>query len=332
MPLKAPEKEPRLDAAAGAGGASRRRCAVSKTFAARRGPVAALDDVTFARAHPARRSGSWARRAAASRRCSRWSAASSAPTPAWSTSRARARGAPRALRPDAAARPAAALAVGPRQRRAARSSCQGCAARRGAPRVRRRCSSASGWPSSPARGHTSSRAACASASRSLRTLLAGKPVLLLDEPFGSLDSITRAELQEWLAAALARRAAHDAARHPRRRGGALPLRPGARAVAPARPRPRRELRTGPRPLRARARETVTSPRVLRAAPARAGGAGVSVGVRDWLPPLAAAGARRRRLGGARAARAGRGLPAARAERGRARAGGGPRRPARRTPG
>jgi NitT/TauT family transport system ATP-binding protein len=36
-----------------------------------------------------------------------------------------------------------------------------------------------------------------------RTLLAGKPVLLLDEPFGSLDSITRAELQEWLATALA---------------------------------------------------------------------------------------------------------------------------------
>jgi NitT/TauT family transport system ATP-binding protein len=32
-----------------------------------------------------------------------------------------------------------------------------------------------------------------------RTLLAGKPVLLLDEPFGSLDSITRAEMQQWLA-------------------------------------------------------------------------------------------------------------------------------------
>jgi NitT/TauT family transport system ATP-binding protein len=36
----------------------------------------------------------------------------------------------------------------------------------------------------------------------LRTLLAGKPLLLLDEPFGSLDAITRAEMQEWLAAAL----------------------------------------------------------------------------------------------------------------------------------
>jgi ABC-type nitrate/sulfonate/bicarbonate transport system ATPase subunit len=36
----------------------------------------------------------------------------------------------------------------------------------------------------------------------LRTLLAGKPLLALDEPFASLDAITRAEMQEWLAAAL----------------------------------------------------------------------------------------------------------------------------------
>jgi NitT/TauT family transport system ATP-binding protein len=36
----------------------------------------------------------------------------------------------------------------------------------------------------------------------LRTLLAGKPVLALDEPFAALDAITRAEMQGWLAEAL----------------------------------------------------------------------------------------------------------------------------------
>jgi len=36
----------------------------------------------------------------------------------------------------------------------------------------------------------------------LRTLMAGRPVLLLDEPFASLDAITRAEMQAWLASVL----------------------------------------------------------------------------------------------------------------------------------
>ena len=37
-----------------------------------------------------------------------------------------------------------------------------------------------------------------------RTLLAGRPVLCLDEPFASLDALTRAEMQAWLPKALAR--------------------------------------------------------------------------------------------------------------------------------
>jgi NitT/TauT family transport system ATP-binding protein len=38
----------------------------------------------------------------------------------------------------------------------------------------------------------------------LRTLMAGKPVLCLDEPFGALDAITRQEMQGWLDRVLAR--------------------------------------------------------------------------------------------------------------------------------
>ena len=38
----------------------------------------------------------------------------------------------------------------------------------------------------------------------LRTLLAGRPLLCLDEPFGALDALTRAQLQRWLAGALMR--------------------------------------------------------------------------------------------------------------------------------
>jgi ABC-type nitrate/sulfonate/bicarbonate transport system ATPase subunit len=38
----------------------------------------------------------------------------------------------------------------------------------------------------------------------LRTLLAGRPVLCLDEPFGALDALTRLQMQAWLAGALER--------------------------------------------------------------------------------------------------------------------------------
>jgi ABC-type nitrate/sulfonate/bicarbonate transport system ATPase subunit len=96
----------------------------------------------------------------------------------------------------------------------------------------------------------------------LRTLLAGKPVLLLDEPFASLDAITRAEMQEWLAEALAAESrtvilvTHDVeeALYLSDRVAVLSPRP-ARAVA--------EL-TAPAP-RARPRlETVTAPAFTRA--------------------------------------------------------------------
>jgi ABC-type nitrate/sulfonate/bicarbonate transport system ATPase subunit len=38
----------------------------------------------------------------------------------------------------------------------------------------------------------------------LRTLLAGRPLLCLDEPFGALDALTRTQMQRWLADALQR--------------------------------------------------------------------------------------------------------------------------------
>jgi ABC-type nitrate/sulfonate/bicarbonate transport system ATPase subunit len=38
----------------------------------------------------------------------------------------------------------------------------------------------------------------------VRTLLAGRPLLCLDEPFGALDALTRLQMQRWLAGALER--------------------------------------------------------------------------------------------------------------------------------
>src|SRR3954447_6825644 len=92
----------------------------------------------------------------------------------------------------------------------------------------------------------------------LRTLLAGRPALLLDEPFGALDSITRASMQEWLAGALAEEprtlvlVTHDVEE-------ALYL---ADRVAVMSPRPGRIVTQLEIPFarpRARRREVVTSP-------------------------------------------------------------------------
>jgi NitT/TauT family transport system ATP-binding protein len=91
----------------------------------------------------------------------------------------------------------------------------------------------------------------------LRTLLAGKPVLLLDEPFGGLDAITRGEMQEWLAAALAAEprtvvlVTHDVeeALYLCNRVAVLSARPARLVAALRSPAPRATPRT----------ETVTSP-------------------------------------------------------------------------
>jgi ABC-type nitrate/sulfonate/bicarbonate transport system ATPase subunit len=91
----------------------------------------------------------------------------------------------------------------------------------------------------------------------VRTFLAGRELLLLDEPFASLDAITRAGLQEWLADALRaeRRTVvlvtHDVieALYLADRVVVLSPRPGRVAAEIAvpleRPRPRRRIVTSP---------------------------------------------------------------------------------------
>jgi NitT/TauT family transport system ATP-binding protein len=91
----------------------------------------------------------------------------------------------------------------------------------------------------------------------LRTLLPGRPLLLLDEPFASLDSLTRGEMQSWLAEALEAEprttllVTHDVeeALYLADRVAVMSPRPG-RVVAELevrlpRPRPRRETVTDP---------------------------------------------------------------------------------------
>jgi ABC-type nitrate/sulfonate/bicarbonate transport system ATPase subunit len=103
----------------------------------------------------------------------------------------------------------------------------------------------------------------------LRTLLAGAPVLCLDEPFGALDAISRSEMQAWLAGALAREprtvllVTHDVEEAVvlADRVAVLSPRPG-RVVAEldvAAPRPRRPTDPAVVALRERALEALRTP-------------------------------------------------------------------------
>ena len=177
----------------------------------------------------ARRSRSSGRAGAASRRCSSSCAGCRRPTPARSSSP------PAALMPQRdgllpwlSALDNAGLAL----------RVAGRVARAGAGRARTSTS-----PRSGSTGFERARPAELSGGMRqrvafLRTLLAGRPVLCLDEPFGALDALTRAQMQRWLAERARARAADRAARDARRRGGGAARRPDRAAVAAARPRGR----------------------------------------------------------------------------------------------
>ncbi len=109
------------------------------------------------------------------------------------------------------------------------------------------------------RGHpprASSPAGCASGSPSCARSSPASRCWPLDEPFASLDAITRAEMQELAGGDAGGRPAHRRPRQPRRRGGALPRRPRRGPLAAPGPRRRRAERAGAagrRPRRGRRR-------------------------------------------------------------------------------
>ena len=118
----------------------------------------------------------------------------------------------------------------------------------------------------------------------IRTLLAGRPLLCLDEPFAALDALTRAQAQTWLGEALAREprtvllVTHDVEE-------AVLL---ADRVVLLSPRPGRVVRDARRRAAAPARaDGRRGGRAARARAAGAGGGGMSAS-RDTAPRKAAA--------------------------------------------
>ena len=89
-----------------------------------------------------------------------------------------------------------------------------------------RCSIASAWRASSTSIPSALSGGMRQRAALLRTWLTGCDTLLLDEPFGALDALTRRELQDWLLQGVAGVRADRGVHHSRRRRGRLPGRPG----------------------------------------------------------------------------------------------------------
>ena len=181
------------------------------------------------------------------------------------------------------------------------------------PRARpRRCSSASASAGSSARGRRSSRAGCASGSPSCaRCSPASRCCCSTSRSPRSTRSRAPRCRSGWRAR-WRREPAHGRPRHPRRRGGALPLRPGAGALRRARAAIAGRRSSSPRPRGDAAARGGHRARVRRL-PASGRCAALAGGERraSRLPERLAPAAARRRRRPARALGAGRALGRAR---------------------